>query len=195
MSKAEKTRAFIVEKTAPIFNKKGYAGTSLTDMTEATGLTKGSIYGNFENKDEVALAAFDHNLSKVKSVISTEMEKFSTTREKLLVYVDVYENYMHYPFPSGGCPIINTAIEADDTHPRLKKRAVDAIGNWKDMIIRLVEKGIERKEFSNNINAEQVALTLIAMLEGGVMISKLTGKQEYRKTIMQSVAAYVKALN
>src|SRR5579883_470640 len=114
MSKAEKTRAFIVEKTAPIFNKKGYAGTSLTDMTEATGLTKGSIYGNFENKDEVALAAFDHNLSKVRGIISAEMDKFNTIREKLLVYVDVYENYMHYPFPQGGCPILNTAIEADD---------------------------------------------------------------------------------
>jgi len=37
-------------------------GTSLSDMTDATGLTKGSIYGNFNSKDEVALAAFDHNL-------------------------------------------------------------------------------------------------------------------------------------
>ncbi|MDO9376148.1 MAG: TetR/AcrR family transcriptional regulator, partial [Ferruginibacter sp.] len=63
MTKAEKTRNFIVEQTAPIFNKKGYAGTSLTDLTEATGLTKGSIYGNFANKDEVALAAYDYNLS------------------------------------------------------------------------------------------------------------------------------------
>ena len=59
MSKAEKTRQFIIEKTAPIFNKKGFAGTSLSDMTEATGLTKGSIYGNFADKDEVAMAAFD----------------------------------------------------------------------------------------------------------------------------------------
>lgn len=195
MSKAEKTKAFIVEKTAPIFNKKGYAGTSLTDMTEATGLTKGSIYGNFENKDEVALAAFDHNLSKVRAIISAEMEKVKTIKEKLLVYVDVYENYMHYPFPAGGCPILNTAIEADDTHPQLKKRAIDAIYNWKSKVVRLIEKGIEAKEFSNNINAEQTALTLIAMLEGGVMISKLTGKQDYRKSIMQSVAAYIKALD
>lgn len=43
MNKAQRTRQFIVEKTAPIFNVKGYAGTSLADMTEATGLTKGSV--------------------------------------------------------------------------------------------------------------------------------------------------------
>jgi hypothetical protein len=65
MSKAEKTRAFIIEKAAPIFNMKGFAGTSMADLTEATGLTKGAIYGNFENKDEVALAVYDYNLSLV----------------------------------------------------------------------------------------------------------------------------------
>src|SRR6478735_1428393 len=101
MGKAEQTRAYIVEKTAPIFNTKGYAGTSLTDMTDATGLTKGSIYGNFENKDEVALAAFDYNLAKVRGIIKAEMDKHATVKEKLLVYVDVYENFMNYPFPVG----------------------------------------------------------------------------------------------
>ena len=58
MSKAEKTREFIIEKAAPIFNTKGYAGASLNDIIDATGLTKGSIYGNFENKDEVAIAVY-----------------------------------------------------------------------------------------------------------------------------------------
>ncbi len=66
MTKAEQTRAFIIEKTAPLFNKKGFEGTSLSDMTTATGLTKGSIYGNFSNKDEVALEVFDYNLQKIE---------------------------------------------------------------------------------------------------------------------------------
>ncbi len=53
LSKSEKTKAFIIEKAAPVFNTKGYAGTSLSDLTAATGLTKGAIYGHFENKDAV----------------------------------------------------------------------------------------------------------------------------------------------
>jgi TetR/AcrR family transcriptional repressor of nem operon len=65
MSKAEHTKAFIIEKVAPVFNKKGYAGTSLSDMTAATGLTKGSIYGNFENKDEVAVAVYEYNARRL----------------------------------------------------------------------------------------------------------------------------------
>ena len=64
MNKAEKTKSFIIEKTATLFNTKGFAGTSLNDITEATGLTKGSVYGNFKNKDEVALAVFEFNTKK-----------------------------------------------------------------------------------------------------------------------------------
>src|SRR5258708_491370 len=99
MSKAERTRQLIVEKTAPIFNTKGFAGTSLSDMTEATGLTKGSIYGNFTNKDEVALAAFDHNLQKLRNIVGQEMAKQTTARGQLLAYVRVYDNFLKYPFP------------------------------------------------------------------------------------------------
>src|SRR4051812_16713049 len=114
MSKAEKTKSFIIEKVAPIFNTKGYAGTSLSDMTEATGLTKGSIYGNFSDKDEVALAVFDFNLKKVNSIIQSEVAKRTTAKSQLLAYIDVYENFLTLPFPDGGCPILNTAIDADD---------------------------------------------------------------------------------
>src|ERR1700755_3157815 len=108
MSKADRTRQFIIEKTAPLFNTKGYAGTSLTDMIEATGLTKGSIYGNFAGKDEVALAAFDNNTQKVTNIIGAEMDKQAPCRDRLLVYIDVYDNFLKYPFPVGGCPILNT---------------------------------------------------------------------------------------
>src|ERR1017187_6727853 len=108
MTKAEQTRAFIIEKTAPIFNTKGYEGTSMSDITNATGLTKGSIYGNFVNKDEVALAVFDYNWRKIETIMRSEMAKYQTAKDKLLVYVDVYDNFLNHPFPEGGCPILNT---------------------------------------------------------------------------------------
>jgi len=194
MNKAEKTRQFIIEKTAPIFNMKGYAGTSLSDMTEATGLTKGSIYGNFSNKDEVAMAAFDHNVKKVQQIINSEMSKHSSAKDKLLVHVHVYENFLKFPFPEGGCPILNTAIEADDTHPQLRKKVAEVIISWKNKLAGIIQKGIDDKEFHTPIDPEQVAISIIAMIEGGIMIAKVTGKMQYRNSVMQSVAVLVNSL-
>ena len=58
MGNAASTRELIIDKSIPIFNTKGYYATSLSDITQATGITKGAIYGNFKNKDEVASEAW-----------------------------------------------------------------------------------------------------------------------------------------
>ncbi|QDW25399.1 TetR/AcrR family transcriptional regulator [Pedobacter sp. KBS0701] len=195
MTKAEKTRNFIVEKTAPIFNMKGYAGTSLNDITAATGLTKGSIYGNFANKDEVALAAFDYNLKNVSGRIEAEMNRQASVKDKLLVYINIYQKFIDGSVSEGGCPVLNTAIDADDTHPELRARVLKAVLDWKNKIAELVEVGIARKEIDANHNPEQIALTIIALVEGGIMISKLTSKTEYWKLIMGSLKKYVDSLD
>ncbi|SFW66644.1 TetR/AcrR family transcriptional regulator [Chitinophaga sancti] len=194
MSKAEKTRQYIVEKTAPIFNTKGFAGTSLTDMTEATGLTKGSIYGNFANKDEVALACFDFNFKKVVNIIDSAIEKEATYRGKLLVYTTIYDNFLNAPFPTGGCPVLNTAIESDDTHPSLRAKSAEAIGNWKNKIAGILNKGIEAGEFKPGLDVEQTALTFIATIEGAIMITKATGKLNYRTAILNAIENMINAL-
>lgn len=195
MPKAKETRAFIVEKTAPVFNKKGFAGTSLADMEQVTGLTKGSIYNNFANKDEVALAAFDFNLNKVNKLISDEMNKHSSVRKQLLVYATIYGDTMLKDFfPVGGCPILNTAVDSDDTHPELRKKAKAAVINWKNKVGELIERGIAQKEFKPVTHAEDAALMIIASIEGAIMISKVTGHSGYMKSVLQSVEKIIQAL-
>lgn len=194
MSKADKTKEYIIEKTASIFNTKGYAGTSLNDLTGVTGLTKGSIYGNFKNKDDVALEAFKYNFSMMSNFFSSEMEKRKTYREKLLVYPDVVGNFTESKLPQGGCPVLNTAVESDDTHPLLKQQTSLAFNRWKDKIVDLIKDGITSGEFNANIHPEQVALTILALLEGGIMIRKLTDNQKYIEDIMKSLHDYIERL-
>ncbi|HEY0244078.1 MAG TPA: TetR/AcrR family transcriptional regulator [Mucilaginibacter sp.] len=175
LSKAERTRQFIIETTAGIFNTKGYAGTSLSDLTAATGLTKGSIYGNFENKEEVALAVFDHNYSKMNKSIQQLIEKETTYYDKLMVYAKFYHSFMRNFHTPGGCPILNTAVEADDTNALLKEKAANAVLKWKANIEGLIQGGIKAGEFKAGVDQTVIALSIIALVEGGIMISRVTG--------------------
>ena len=75
MTKASRTRQFIISKTAPVFNTQGYAGTSLIDLTKATGLSKGALYGNFSNKEEIAMSVFQHSMEKVREAAQTKIGK------------------------------------------------------------------------------------------------------------------------
>ena len=179
MSKAERTKQLIIEKTAPIFNTKGYAGTSLTDMTDATGLTKGSVYGNFEDKDDVALAAFDYNMDKLIGQVREQQTNQRSALSKLQAFIIVYRNGLQAPVLSGGCPIINMGIEADDTHPQLKERVNSALTKWHKSISAIIQQGKMQGEFKDEINASEFASLMIAMIEGGFTLSKVSGNESY----------------
>jgi TetR/AcrR family transcriptional repressor of nem operon len=187
LSKADRTRQFIIETTAGIFNMKGYAGTSMSDITEATGLTKGSIYGNFGNKEDVALAVFDHNFAKVSQVIQQRIQQATTYHDKLMVYAQVYDQFTRGSFPQGGCPVLNTAIEADDTNSLLKDRAAKAVLKWKKTIQDLMQGGVAAGEFKEGLDHGQIALSIIALIEGAIMIAKVTNSQSNMDKIMQTV--------
>jgi TetR/AcrR family transcriptional repressor of nem operon len=146
----------------------------MADLTDATKLTKGSIYGNFENKEEVALAVFDYNLNRISQVIQQRIQQAGTFREKLMIYAQVYQEFTRTRNTEGGCPILNTAIEADDTNPLLKDRAAKAVLKWKKNITDLIQGGIEAGEFKADIDQHQMAFSIIALIEGGLMISRVT---------------------
>jgi len=191
ISKAERTRQFIIETTANLFNKKGYAGTSMSDLTNATGLTKGSIYGNFENKEDVALAVFDYNHSRIITEVRLRMTNAVSYRDKLMVYADVYDHYTNSWFPEGGCPILNTAIEADDTNSLLKDRAAKAVIKWHKSIQEIIKAGMEAGEFSKEANPLQLAISIVALIEGGIMISRITDDMNAFHLVMQAVAQLI----
>ena len=194
LSKSERTKHFIIEKIAPVFNAKGYAGTSLNDMIHVTGLTKGSIYGNFENKDEVALAAFDYNFGAIISYLKYRIEKQHTVIDKLLVYPETYRNFLKLPFLKAGCPVLNTSTEADDTHPLLRNKAVNALKLWKTSIERHINHGIATKELKAETNAAEFAAILMSLIEGAVMQAKVTGKATELNVTMNFLEKLIKNL-
>lgn len=177
--KSEQTRRFIIETVAPIFNKKGYAGTSMSDLTTATGLTKGSIYGNFKDKNDVAVHAFRHNIDLIFDFFSKELKAADTAMEKLLAYPRGFRKIHPMVLAYGGCPIVNTAVEADDTHPTLRKMSMDVLSQWKSAMVSLIEKGIAEGTIESTVDAANTAEILIALMEGGILLAKVTGEKSY----------------
>jgi TetR/AcrR family transcriptional repressor of nem operon len=179
MTKSEQTREFIIEKSAPIFNRKGYAGTSMADLLEATGLTKGAIYGNFENKDEVALEVFRYNIAGIKKRLKDSITHKDTASGKLRAFAGYYRTNWKSIAERGGCPFLNASVEADDNLPFLRTEVQKSIKNWAQMLSDIIEEGIQNKEFTHKINAMDYAYEIIALVEGGMMLSKIYDNPKY----------------
>jgi TetR/AcrR family transcriptional regulator, transcriptional repressor for nem operon len=172
MTQAQRTRQFIIETTAPIFNKKGYEGTSISDITTATGLTKGSVYGNFRDKDELAAEAFDYNHNIIKNEIVNRSLGLKDPVEQLLVYVNFYSEVFEKVYVAGGCPLLNTAVDTDDSNPELFGRVQKAMRDWYDHVQSVVAYGIKKEIFCPETDAAVFADHFLSLIEGGMLLSK-----------------------
>lgn len=191
MRKGEKTRENIILKSAELFNQKGYAGCSMNDIMEATGLQKGGIYRNFKNKDEIALEALDYATETVFKHFSEVTLHTNTAIEKISSLFDVYKDVVNNPPVKGGCPLLNTAIDSDDTNPLLRNKALTVLRKFLNMVEEIIEEGILNKELNPNIDTKTVASFIVASFEGSIMISKLERDNEHISYSKEQVIRYL----
>jgi AcrR family transcriptional regulator len=192
--KGARTRARIVREAAAIFNVRGFAGTSVSDVSAATGLEKGGIYNHFGSKDELALAAFDHAASLVRTRLVAAVRAHADGAAQLAAMFDVYRALSEAPFLKGGCPILNTAVEADDTHPALRDRARAAMTAWLDLVAHALQSGRDCGQFRAGIDIDAAAATIVAGLEGGILLAKLYRDSTRMRAVIDQISAYVDSL-
>ncbi len=175
MSKSDITRELIIDRSIPIFNTKGYHATSLSDITKATGITKGAIYGNFKNKDEVASSAFDKASNLVMQQLGSRIQAQNTCPHKLKAIVDYYSEYILNPPIEGGCPILNTSVEADDNHDKLRMKVVSKITMIKSDLSKVVYRGIREGQIKSDTNVEQFVSFFYASINGAILLARAEG--------------------
>jgi TetR/AcrR family transcriptional repressor of nem operon len=191
MSKGEQTRTMILERTAQLFSRKGYFGSSLSDIMQATGLEKGGIYNHFTSKEQLALEAFDYAFELVQQRVRQALTGEKHAIERLMAYTTVFQELADDALLSGGCPVLNTAIEADDAHVGLRDRARAAMSVWRASIHHIIVKGIERQEIRPGVDIEAFTTVFIATLEGAVMLSKLYEDATHMRYAVEYLTMYI----
>jgi TetR/AcrR family transcriptional repressor of nem operon len=175
MSKGEDTRERIVAEAAALFNQHGLEGTSMSDLMKATGLEKGGIYRHFSSKEDVAVRAFNYAWQATVEARMHDLDAVSNSVDKLKRYLANCVDDLPVP---GGCPLLNTAIDADDGNPVLRARARKALVEWRSRLESIISTGIKRNEIKQGIKPTYVANMIISCLEGALMMSRLERNRE-----------------
>ncbi|MHA7865616.1 TetR/AcrR family transcriptional regulator [Flagellimonas marinaquae] len=177
--KAERTTAYIIETVAPIFNKHGYIGTSMSDLTEATGLTKGAIYGNFENKEALALSAFEHNRNMLLQAIDNALDTGNEALANIYSLLNFYKQYDAFTLPMGGCPILNVGVDAQGNNKLLAAAVKETIKDIEGKMALILENGANRNEIKLPVPPLQFAKQLFTMIQGAVAMSTMMQDRKY----------------
>jgi TetR/AcrR family transcriptional regulator, transcriptional repressor for nem operon len=173
MRQPDVTKENVLLEATKLFNTKGYKTTSISDITSATGYTKGAIYRHFESKDVLEMKAFEKMMGTIFTIMQGRIKSKDNAKDKLFSLLEMFENYITNPYMKGGCPLLNVSIEMDDTKDPLKQKAQKALTLLKSSIITLIENGKRFKQIKPTVNENLFATIIIASLEGGIMMSKL----------------------
>jgi TetR/AcrR family transcriptional repressor of nem operon len=176
MTKGEETRQRIVEKAAALLNQRGFSGFSMSALMEATGLEKGGIYRHFDSKEQLAAEAFEYAWQAALGTRMRDLESISNSIEWLKQFITNF--VQRRSTVPGGCPLFNTAVDADDGNPVLRQLALRALRGWRDDLVRVVKGGIECREIKRETNPKELADIIISSLEGALMMSRLEGDKE-----------------
>ncbi len=171
MSKSEHTKEFILEKVAPIFNRKGYEATSLSELTAITKLTKGAIYGNFENKEDLAIKAFKYNVNRILNPMRVEIDRHSNAVNKLFSITNYYREYYDYVIGYGGCPILNVASDTKNVNSKLFQIVKSLAKKIESNLVEIIQNGIDNGEIKIGINARVISKNIYSMIEGSIFMA------------------------
>jgi TetR/AcrR family transcriptional repressor of nem operon len=189
MTKGEQTRRKIIEAAAPIFNKRGYEGSSLNDLMEATGLKKGGIYRHFSSKEELAAEAFDYTWEAARNIRWLHVEEDAKGVDKLKQFI---ANFVEHRSPvAGGCPILNTAIDSDDGNQVLRAHVAKALRSLITRLQNIVDQAQQRGETQPGVDPKAVAILIVASLEGGLMMSRIQRNDEALRRVQAHLNRYL----
>jgi TetR/AcrR family transcriptional repressor of nem operon len=176
MSKGDETRQRIVAQAATLFNQRGFEGGSMSELMKATGLEKGGIYRHFSSKEELAAEAFEYAWNEALDARMRDLDAVQNSVDKLRQFTANFVS--RRSSVPGGCPLLNTAIDADDGNPVLRECALKGLRTWRDRLSTIVSIGIKRKEIRRNVNPRRLANLIISSLEGALMIARLERDRE-----------------
>lgn len=171
LTKAERTKQFILETAAPIFNQKGISGANIDDVLDAAKLTKGCLYGHFENKGDLALQVVDFMLDNNGEKLMLTISKGKTAKAKVFAYLDFYKDPLD-TYIKGGCPIFNIAVESDDNFPAVKEKVASILRRGQEMFVGILNQGIKDGEFSAKLDPAVYAFKAVAAVEGAVIMCR-----------------------
>lgn len=186
LTKAERTKQFILETAAPIFNQKGISGANIDDVLDAAKLTKGCLYGHFESKEDLALQVVDHMLDKNSEQIRATISKGKTAKARVFAFLDFYKDPLNTHF-KGGCPVLNFAVESDDNFPAIKDKIAGVIRNGQSIFISILNEGIKAGEFSTKLDPAVYAFKAVSAVEGAVVMCRAMNTAKPMTALIKSL--------
>jgi AcrR family transcriptional regulator len=169
--KGTRTRQTIIEKSLQLFCVKGYYNTSINDILEATGLTKGGLYGHFSSKEDIWYAVYDEALGIWRQVVFKGIQSNSSPLERIQTFIENdIKNKLGNGVFEGGCFFHSMLVELSGQSVAMSKHILGGFMQLAALLCTWLEQADQQGMLKEGLNFKEIANYIIISLNGAAAL-------------------------
>jgi AcrR family transcriptional regulator len=170
-SKGTRTRRNIIEKSLQLFSVKGFYNTSISDIQEATGLTKGGLYGHFTSKEDIWYAVYDEAVTIWKKIVFKDMRSNTGPLERIVTFIENdIEDYLGSDVFDGGCFFLNMLVELSGQSAAMSKRILSGFVRLSKLMQTWLEEAGKNGMLKEGLDYKEIANFIVISLNGAAAL-------------------------
>ena len=156
----------VLIKARGLFSEKGYNGTSMDDLVQATGLSRSSIYDTFGDKHGLFLKSLNHYRCSQQGDLEKQCAKSDTPKKKIRSIFDYTIKNILADKDRKGCLMINVSMELSAVDKDVAAVSLANMEGMEQIFSSMVKEGQTKGEISKKFTPKALARHLYSSLMG-----------------------------
>jgi TetR/AcrR family transcriptional repressor of nem operon len=185
----------LLDAAVDVIRARGYSATTVDDICEAAGVTKGAFFHHFAAKEDLAVAAARHFSSRADGLFSTApYRKLVDPVERLLGYVEFRKALMQGPLPEFTCLLGTMVQEAYQTHPAIRQACKRALDEHVAMLESDIAAALRTYGGDEQWSAGSLAIYMQAVIQGAFILAKAHKGPAVAAACLDHLRRYIQTL-
>ncbi len=194
-AKGDLTRKNIIEKSMQLFSAKGYFNTSIAEVVQATGLTKGGLYGHFRNKQEIWYAVYEECVRIWKRIVFQGVRDIPDPLERLeKVMENSMKNYLGGGVFEGGCFLLNSLVDLAGQSPTMSDHVLEGFQGFSEVVRQWLEEAAQQGMLKDGLNLGEIANFMVISLNGAAPLYAASQDPAVWQQTLAQLGFYLKSL-
>ena len=194
-NKGRRTRERIVGECLQLFSQKGYYNTSINDILDAVGITRGALYGQFKSKEEIWQTTYEEAGRIWRELVLKGVDSVGDPLERLEKTIrNDMEEYIGGDTFEGGCFFFNMLVEFSGQSATLSAQVLRGFQGFADLMSLWLKEAEAKKLLRSGLDHDQIANFIILSLNGAAAFYAATKDPRYWAQTIVELRRYIKGL-
>lgn len=189
----ERTRERLLQAAFREVRRTGFRSAGINTILAATNVTKGALYHHFSSKEALGYAIVDEVIAEL--VRDRWLRPLLRDGQPIDILIGIVRRMPTRPADvRESCPLLNLAQEMSPLDEQFRKRLERVFLAWQEGIATLLRRGQSQGAVRRDLNADEAASFLVAMVEGYTSLAKNAQDPRVWEMGIRNIVGWLKSL-